>query len=143
MCIRDSFGIAIVRFDDGRVAQIEAGWNHHAGLDVRNEIHGSHGWIGTDETGETGIRAFAGNPATFVVEKAAVTTGWIAPVPEEPFTYGYVGEMAHFVECFAAGVAPRQTFEDGFVDNAVIDAAYRSITSGRWEAVDLSALDVA
>lgn len=137
----EDFGIAIIRFEDGRVAQVEAGWNHMAGLDVRNEIHGTHGWIGTDETGDTGVRAFAGKPAGFVVEKAGSTTGWITPVPDEPFVYGYHSEMAHFVESFAAGVAPRQTFEDGYIDNAVIDAAYNSIASRQWQPVVLSALE--
>ena len=55
--------VAIVRFDDGRITQIEAGWTHVAGLDVRNEIHGSHGWIGTDDTGANGLRVFAGREA--------------------------------------------------------------------------------
>ena len=133
--------VAIVRFEDGRIAQIEAGWTHSAGLDVRNEIHGSHGWIGTDETGSTGVHAFAGRDAGYVVEKAGTTKGWITPVADEPWAYGYHGELAHFIECFGAGTRPRQTLEDGLIDNAVIDAAYRSIQSRTWERVDLSGLD--
>lgn len=132
--------VAIVRFADGRIAQVEAGWTHVAGLDVRNEIHGSHGWIGTDETGSTGVHAFAGRDAGYVLEKAGSTTGWMTPVAQEPWVYGYHGELAHFIECFNAGKPPRQTFQDGLIDNAVIDAAYRSIASRAWERVDLSAL---
>lgn len=131
---------AIVRFDDRRVVQVEVGWNHIAGLDVRNEIHGTAGWIGTDETGETGVRAFAGRSAGYVMEKAGAATGWITPVPDEPWVYGYHGEMAHFIECFLAGEQPRQTFVDGVIDNAVIDAAYRSIETGTWSPVDLSGI---
>ncbi len=138
----EDIAIALVRFADGRVGQIEAGWNHIAGLDVRNEIHGTHGWIGTDETGETGLRAFAGRPAEFVVEKAGATSGWITPVPDETVVYGYHAEMAHFVDAFARGVAPRQTLVDGYVDNAVIDAAYTSMRTRTWEPIDLSALTV-
>lgn len=132
--------VAIVRFDDGRITQIEAGWTHVAGLDVRNEIHGSHGWIGTDDTGATGLRAFAGRDAGYVMEKAGAATGWMTPIAEEPWVYGYHAELAHFVETFGAGQTPRQTFEDGLIDNAVIDAAYRSMASRVWEPVDLSAL---
>jgi hypothetical protein len=33
--------------------------------------------------------------------------------------------------------APMETFYDGYVVNAVMDAAYRSARSGAWEAVDL------
>lgn len=133
--------VAIVRFQDGRIAQIEAGWTHTPGLDVRNEIHGSHGWIGTDETGSTGVHTFAGRDAGFVLEKAGATTGWMTPVAEEPWVYGYHGELAHFVDCFARGVAPRQTLVDGVIDNAVVDAAYRSMQSRTWESVDLSGID--
>lgn len=135
--------IAIVRFADGRVAQIEAGWTHVPGLDVRNEIHGSHGWIGTDETGSTGVHAFAARDAGYVLEKAGASTGWMTPVAQEPWVYGYHGELAHFVDCFARGVVPRQTLEDGVIDNAVVDAAYRSMKSRAWERVDLSGLDAA
>lgn len=133
--------VAIVRFEDGRMAQIEASWTHTAGLDVRNEIHGSHGWIGTDETGSTGVHAFAGRDAGYVLEKAGAATGWMTPVAEEPWVYGYHAELAHFVTCFSSGTAPRQTLVDGLIDNAVIDAAYRSMQSRTWERVDLSGLE--
>jgi len=131
--------VMLVRFDDGRMVQVEVGWTHLAGLDVRNEIHGSHGWIGTDETGSTGITAFAGRPAGYVMEKAGASQGWITPVPDEPWTYGYHAELDHFVDCFRRGVQPRQTLHDGFIDNAVVDAGYRSIVSRSWEPVVLSA----
>lgn len=134
--------VAIVRFDDGRITQIETGWTHVAGLDVRNEIHGSHGWIGTDDTGATGLRAFAGRDAGYVMEKAGAATGWMTPIAEEPWVYGYHGELVHFVETYSAGQVPRQTFEDGVIDNAVIDAAYRSMQSRAWERVDLSGLAI-
>ena len=32
---------------------------------------------------------------------------------------------------------PRETFYDGYVVNAVMDACYRSIKSKQWESVDL------
>jgi predicted dehydrogenase len=129
--------VMLVLFDDGRMTQVEVGWTHLAGLDVRNEIHGSRGWIGTDETGSTGLRAFAGNPAGYVMEKAGAAQGWMTPVPDEPWTYGYHAELAHFVDCFRRGVTPRQTLLDGVIDNAVVDAGYRSMASRTWEPVTL------
>ena len=35
------------------------------------------------------------------------------------------------------GTSPRETLYDGYVVNAVMDAAYRSARSGAWEPVDL------
>lgn len=134
--------VMLVRFDDGRLVQVEAGWTHVAGLDIRREIHGSKGWIGLDETSETGLRAFAGAPLDYVMEKAGSNQGWLTPVLDEPVAYGYHGQFDHFVECLRdGGRGPRQSFVDGYIDNAVIDAGYRSMRSGVWENIDLSALE--
>ncbi|CAN5397255.1 N/A [soil metagenome] len=132
--------VMLVRFDDGRVAQVEAGWTHTAGLDVRREIHGSAGWIGADETGNTGIQAFIGSDVDYVMEKAGANRGWMTPVLEEAWAYGYHGQFDHFIETFRAGAEPRQTLRDGVIDNFVIDAGYRSMVSRQWEPIDLSAL---
>ncbi|WP_204309417.1 hypothetical protein, partial [Enterobacter cloacae] len=35
------------------------------------------------------------------------------------------------------GVAPKETFYDGYVVNAILDAAYKSATSKLWEPVQL------
>ena len=43
--------------------------------------------------------------------------------------------MGHMVEAFGAARAPRETFEDGLVVNAILDAAYRSMRSGLLGAV--------
>lgn len=131
--------VMVVRFDDGRIAQIEAGWTHVAGLDVRREIHGSQGWLGADETGNTGLQLFASNSAGYVVEKAGSDTGWLTPVLDEPAAYGYQGEFTHFLQCYRDGRAPRQTLDDGVVDAAVIDAGYESMRSRAWVSVEVPA----
>lgn len=130
--------LMMVRFDDGRVAQVEAGWTHVPGLDVRREIHGSNGWLGADETGNAGLAAFAGQDLGYVMEKAGATRGWLRPVLDEPWAYGYHGQFDHFIESYRAGVAPIQTLADGVIDNSIIDAGYRSMESGVWEPIDLT-----
>ncbi|GAA1504099.1 Gfo/Idh/MocA family oxidoreductase [Agromyces terreus] len=132
--------VMLVRFDDGRMAQVEAGWTHVPGLDVRREIHGSAGWLGVDETGAAGLAAFAGVDSGYVMEKAGSTSGWLRPVLDEPRAYGYHGQFDHFIARYRAGEMPIQTLADGVIDNAVIDAGYRSMESGVWESIDLSAL---
>lgn len=127
--------IALVRFNDGRLMQIEASWTHVAGLDIRREIFGSDGWIGITDTGETGIRAFAGKAGSQVIEKATVSTGWITPVPDEDVSFGYHGQFDHFIRCFRENQVPLQTLEDGVIDARIIDAAYLSMESGRWEPI--------
>jgi NAD(P)-dependent dehydrogenase (short-subunit alcohol dehydrogenase family) len=62
-----------------------------------------------------------------VVEKADLDFGWTRPLPEEAFAYGYQAEMRHFVECVRDGRTPRETYEDGWIVNLVLDAGYRSM----------------
>lgn len=129
--------IMMIRFDDGSLAQVEVGWGHKAGLDVRGEIHGTDGYVSTDVTGETGIRAFTMGAAGYVVEKAGVDHGWTAPATQEFVTYGFHNMMDHFVHAFLDRTEPWQDFRDGLIDNIIIDAAYRSMKSGVWEQLDI------
>ncbi|PYV30633.1 MAG: hypothetical protein DMG22_19740 [Acidobacteria bacterium] len=129
--------LAVIRFEDGRIAHLEVSWTARGGLDLRNEVHGTDGALFTDVTRGTPLEAFSLRPAGYVVEKADLDQGWVKPVSEEAFTYGYQGEMKHFVECVRDGKTPRETYADGAVVNAVIDAAYRSAQSRRWEPVQL------
>ena len=72
-----------------------------------------------------------------MVEKAETETGWVIPCPDEARVYGYTEEMRHFVDCVREGRPPRWDFEDGWVVNVVLDAAYRSMKSKRWEEIAL------
>ncbi|HHV61530.1 MAG TPA: Gfo/Idh/MocA family oxidoreductase [Firmicutes bacterium] len=127
--------LAIIRFEGGGIGHLEVSWSARGGLDLRNEIHGTEGAIFTDVTRSTPIEAFTLQSSGYVVEKAEADRGWVIPVPEEAFTYGYQAEMKHFVECVRDGKRPRETFEDGYIVNSIIDAAYASMKSRKWEPV--------
>ena len=71
----------------------------------------------------------------YLVEKADLDAGWVFPVPDETYVHGHDAMMGHVVDAFRRGARPRETFHDGYIVNAVLDAAYRSIRSGRWEPV--------
>jgi len=129
--------ITLIRFDDGSLAQIEVGWGHKAGLDIRAEIHGTDGYISTDVTGETGIRAFTIKPTGYTIEKAGVNHGWITPATQEFITYGFLNEMDHLIHAYLEGSKPWQDFQDGLIDNAIIDTAYKSMKSGIWEKLTI------
>jgi hypothetical protein len=62
-----------------------------------------------------------------VVEKAEIDCGWMRPLPEEAFTYGYQAEMKHFVECARDWRQPRETYEHGLIVNWIPEARYRSM----------------
>jgi predicted dehydrogenase len=105
-------------------------------MELRNEICGTEGRIVTDSTA-TPVWGFVARSAGYLMEKADAETGWVYPIPDEARVYGYHEEMRHFVECFASGGTPRETFADGYVVNCVLDASYRSMTTGRWETVEI------
>jgi len=128
--------LLVMRFASGGIAHCELSWSTLGGLDLRNEVHGTEGSIFTDVTRQTPIFSFTTKPAGYVVEKADIDFGWTRPLPEEAFAYGYQAEMRHFVECVRGGKTPRETYEDGYIVNCILDAGYQSMRSRRWVRVN-------
>ncbi len=128
--------VLLMRFEGGQIAQAEVSWTSRGGLDLRNEIYGTEGAIFTDVTRETPIRVFSKPGAGYIVEKGEAETGWVFPPVDEAWIYGYREEMRHFVECVQKGVMPRENYEDGYVVNVILDAAYESMKSKKWEPVE-------
>ena len=130
--------VMLVRFEDGRVATMDVSWSSKGGLENRCEVYGDAGRSVQDIT-STVLRAFIERPAGYIGEKADADTGWVFPVPDETHVHGHDAMMQHVVEAFRTGATPRETFRDGYVVNTIIDAAYRSMKSGRWETVETTA----
>jgi predicted dehydrogenase len=128
--------LLLLKFSSGGIGHCELSWTTKGGLDLRNEIHGSEGSLFTDVTRATPLTAFTSTPAGYVVEKADIDFGWTRPLPEEAFAYGYQAEMRHFVECVRDRTTPRETYEDGYVVNCILDAGYESMRSARWVRVE-------
>ncbi|MCU0504388.1 MAG: Gfo/Idh/MocA family oxidoreductase [Chloroflexi bacterium] len=128
--------IMVVRFADGRAATCDVSWSSKGGLEGRFEVYGDAGRI-IEDLGAGSMRAFIERPAGYLVEKADVETGWVFPQPDEVRIHGHDLMMADIVEAFRDGRAPGETLADGYVVNAILDAAYASMRSGRWEPVVL------
>lgn len=130
--------VMVVRFADGRAATCDVSWTTKGGLEGRFELNGDAGRL-IEDMGTGSLRAFIERPVGYLGEKADAETGWVFPVPDEVRVHGHDLMMADVIAAFRAARAPRETFRDGYVVNAVLDAGYRSIRSGRWERVDLDA----
>jgi len=124
--------LLLLQMESGGVAHCELSWTTKGGLDLRNEIHGSEGSIFTDVTRNTPIATFSTKSSGYVIEKADIDFGWTRPLPEEAFAYGYQAEMRHFVECVRDGKQPRETYEDGYIVNCILDAGYQSMREHKW-----------
>jgi predicted dehydrogenase len=131
--------VALIRFESGAIGQLEVSWTFRGGMDLRDEVAGTHGTIWLNHFLRTGYEMFtAGGSEGYVAEKAETAAGWLFPVGDEVAELGYVDMFTDMFEALDGGRAPRETFYDGYVVNAVMDAAYRSAKRGAWEPVDLA-----
>lgn len=128
--------VMLVRFEDGRVATMDVSWSSKGGLEGRFEVYGDAGRM-VQDISSTSLRAFIERPAGYIGEKADASTGWIYPVPDETHVHGHDAMMAEVVGAFRDGRPASESFRDGYIVNATLDAAYRSIASGHWEPVTL------
>jgi predicted dehydrogenase len=130
--------IALIRFESGAIGQFEVSWTFRGGMDLRDEVAGTHGTIWTNHFLRTGFEMFtAGGRGGYVAEKAETSAGWLFPVGDEVSELGYVDMFRDMFDAIDGGREPMETFYDGYVVNAVMDACYRSAKSRTWEPVDL------
>jgi predicted dehydrogenase len=130
--------IVLVRFESGAIGQIEVSWTFRGGMDLRDEVAGTEGTIRLDHFLRTGFELYSGGGGGgYVAEKVEATQGWLFPVGDEVVELGYVDMFTDMFTALDTGGAPCETFYDGYVVNAVMDAAYRSARSRRWEPVEL------
>jgi len=130
--------IALIRFESGAIGQFEVSWTFRGGMDLRDEVAGTHGTIWLNHFLRTGFEMFtAGGGRGYVAEKAETSAGWLFPVGDEVSALGYVDMFSDMFDAIDGGGTPRETLYDGYVVNAIMDAAYRSARSRAWEPVEL------
>ena len=131
--------IALIRFESGAVGQFEVSWTFRGGMDLRDEVAGTHGTVWTDHFLRTGFEMFSAGAGSggYVAEKAETATGWLFPVGDEVSELGYVDMFSDMFSAIDEGRQPQETLYDGYVVNAIMDAAYRSARAGAWEPIAL------
>jgi hypothetical protein len=78
-----------------------------------------------------------GQGGGYVAEKSEASSGWLFPVGDEVNELGYNHMFNDMFSAIERGVEPQETFYDGYIVNAIIDACYKSAESKRWEPVEL------
>ncbi len=122
--------IALIRFESGAIGQFEVSWTFRGGMDLRDEVAGTHGTIWLNHFLRTGFEMFTtGGSGGYVAEKAETSAGWLFPVGDEVVELGYVDMFSDMFDAIDAGRDPQETLYDGYVVNAVMDACYRSAKS--------------
>ncbi len=130
--------VGLIRFESGALGQFEVSWTFRGGMDLRDEVAGTHGTIWMDHFLRTGFEMFtAGGSGGYVAEKAETEKGWLFPVGDEVAELGYVDMFSDMFRAIEAGGQPQETLYDGYVVNAIMDACFRSAKSGAWAPVEL------
>ena len=130
--------IALIRFDSGAVGQFEVSWTFRGGMDLRDEVAGTHGTIWLNHFLRTGFEMFsAGGGGGYVAEKAETSAGWLFPVGDEVSELGYADMFNDMFAAIDGGTEPQETFYDGYVVNSIMDACYASAKAGTWAPIEL------
>jgi predicted dehydrogenase len=135
----EDHAIALIKYETGAISQVEVSWNFRGGMDLRDEVSGTEGTIRLDHWLRTGFEVFTtGKTDNYVAEKAESDNGWLFPVGDEVHSLGYPDMFTDMLNSLESNVEPRETFYDGYVVNAIMDACYKSAKTKKWEPVELS-----
>lgn len=135
----EDHAIGLIRFASGAIGQFEVSWCFRGGMDLRDEVAGTEGTIWLNHWLRTGFELFTNvGQQGYVAEKTDSDRGWLFPVGDEVGELGYPPMFIDMLDSLDNGTAPMETFYDGYVVNAIMDACYRSAKSKRWEPVELA-----
>ena len=130
--------IALIKFESGAIGQFEVSWTFRGGMDLRDEVAGTHGTIWLNHFLRTGFEMFtAAEGNSYIAEKAETATGWLFPVGDEVAELGYVDMFTDMFNSMEKKADPMETFYDGYVVNAIMDACFKSVETHGWAKVDL------
>jgi predicted dehydrogenase len=134
----EDHAIGLVKYENGAIGQFEVSWTFRGGMDLRDEVMGTEGTIWSNNFLRTGLEMFTtGKGGDYIAEKAESNTGWLFPVGDEINDLGYNHMFTDMFNALENGRSPKETFYDGYVVNAILDAAYKSAKTKLWEPVML------
>ncbi|MCX6064521.1 MAG: Gfo/Idh/MocA family oxidoreductase [Chloroflexi bacterium] len=135
----EDHAVGLVKYANGAIGQFEVSWTFRGGMDLRDEVAGTEGTIWLNHWLRTGIEVFtSAGEKGYVAEKAESNTGWLFPVGDEANALGYSHMFVDQLDALDKGTQPMETFYDGYVVNAIMDACYKSVETKKWEPVELA-----
>jgi predicted dehydrogenase len=134
----EDHAIGLVKYENGAIGQFEVSWAFRGGLDLRDEVMGSEGTIWSNGFMRTGLEVFTSGLAVgYTAEKSESSQGWSYPVGDELNDLGYNHMFTDMFNALDNHTSPKETFYDGYIINAIMDAAYASAKSKKWEPIQL------
>ena len=130
--------IGLVKYENGAIGQFEVSWSFRGGMDLREEVMGTEGTIWTNNFLRTGFEMFtSGKGGDYIAEKAESNSGWLFPVGDELNELGYNHMFTDMFDAIENSRQPDENFYDGYVVNAILDAAYLSAYTKKWQPVQI------
>jgi predicted dehydrogenase len=130
--------LAWVKYANGAIGQFEVSWTFRGGMDLRDEVMGTEGTIWTNNFLRTGFEMYtSGKGGDYIAEKAESNSGWLFPVGDEVHELGYNHMFTDMFDAIDTHAQPAETFYDGYVVNAILDACYASAKTKQWEPVKI------
>jgi predicted dehydrogenase len=116
----DDTAFALLRFESGALASVQAAWSARPFPDREIVIHGERGHLALGRTAEESL-----------VVHVSDGEGDRKMLPEIPNESEHINPFVHFVRCIRAGTAPLTSGEEGRTSLAVALAAYEAARTGR------------
>jgi predicted dehydrogenase len=133
----EDHAIGLVKYANGAIGQFEVSWTFRGGLDLREEIMGSEGTIWSNGFLRTGLEVFTSGKGTgYMAEKAETDSGWTFPVGDEVHDLGYNHMFTDMFSALDELSSPKETFYDGYIVIVIMDAAYKSVQTKKWESIE-------
>jgi len=130
----EDWGIIVVKFDDGSVAEVRAADITLGGVHNYLEAYLSNARLRANINPNDACVAYAPETHIFepeyIVEKIETKAGWSFPSPDEDWMQGYPQEVADFVRAVAEDRAPVSGFRLARDVAVVLYAAYVSAEEG-------------
>ena len=131
----EDWGMLLLTFDDGTVAQITGGDTVLGGIRNQLAVYGARAVVLCNINPNDSVQAYAPDAAVFadeyLVEKLETKAGWSAPQPDEDWMTGYPQEIQDFVEAVTRGREPLSGAALARDVMAVVYGAYVSAAEGR------------
>jgi len=121
-CDVEDMAIAMIRFDNGAVLNVETSFSQHIKEEkLTLELYGSKGGAVI----EPEIEIFTEDSDYLIDMNPRYTQD------DDPFDANFKAETAHFIDCIVSGVKCLNPVEDGVALMKILDAIYLSAETGR------------
>lgn len=137
----ENWGAAILTFDDGSRAVVNATDTVLGGMESRLDVYMSNSHLKLNMSPNNLLQAYAPTEETFageyIMEKVSTAAGWTTPIPEEDWTSGHLAMCQDFLEAAAEGRPARSGGQLGADVIKVIYSAYIAANEGRRVDINL------